>query len=85
MWVIIAVIFYVVLILPMRNKQRKLEQLIKNLKAGDKVILNAGIFATIVSVDEGTFQIRIDEKTRVKVLKSAIAGLQGTPDATEKK
>jgi preprotein translocase subunit YajC len=77
-------IFYFVLIMPMKNKQRKLEDLVKALKAGDKVIINPGIFGTIVAVEEDAFQVRIDDKTRIKVLKNAVAGLQGPPP-TEKK
>ena len=81
---LIFAIFYFVLILPMRNKQKKLEGVIKGLKAGDKVIVNPGIFGVVVGVEDDAFQVRIDEKTRIKVLKSAIAGLQASPD-TEKK
>jgi preprotein translocase subunit YajC len=78
-------IFYFVLIMPMRNKQRKLEQLVQGLKSGDKVIINPGIFGTIEGVDDDAFQVRIAEKTRIKVLKSAVSGLQGPPPETEKK
>lgn len=82
---LIFAIFYFILILPMRQKQRKLEELIKGLKTGDKVIVSPGIFATIVGVEDDAFQVRIDEKTRIKVLKSAVAGLQGPePQKTEK-
>jgi preprotein translocase subunit YajC len=81
---VIFSIFYLVLILPMRNKQRKLEDLVKALKAGDKVIVNPGIFGTIVGVEDDAFQVRIDDKTKIKVLKSAVAGLQGSPTGTEK-
>jgi preprotein translocase subunit YajC len=82
---LVFVVFYFILILPMRNKQRKLEDLIKTLKTGDKVIVNPGIFATIVAVEDDAFQVRIDDKTRMKVLKSAVAGLQGQSLETEKK
>ena len=82
---LIFAVFYFVLILPMRRKQKKLETLVKQLKTGDKVLLNSGIFGTITGVEEEAFQIRIDDKTRIKVLKSAVAGLQPTPGAgTEK-
>lgn len=81
---LIFAIFYFVLILPMRRKQRKLDELIKELKSGDKVVLNSGIFGTIVGVENDSFQIRVDDKTRIKVLKTAVAGLQGSPVATEK-
>ena len=81
---VIFSIFYLVLILPMRNKQKKLEDLVKALKAGDKVIVNPGIFGTIVGIEDDAFQVRIDDKTKIKVLKSAVAGLQGSPTGTEK-
>ncbi len=82
---LIFAIFYFILILPMRQKQRKAEEMIKTLKAGDKVIVSPGIFGTIVGVEDDAFQVRIDEKTRIKVLRSAVAGLQGPePQKTEK-
>lgn len=77
-------IFYFILILPMKNKQRKVEDLLKALKAGDKVIINPGIFGTIVGVEDDAFQVRIDERTKIKVLKSAVSGLQGAPNPAEK-
>jgi len=85
MMALIFGIFYFVLIMPMKGKQKKLEDLVKSLKSGDKVIVNPGIFATIVAVEEDAFHVRVDEKTKIKVLKTAIAGLQGPPPETEKK
>ena len=78
-------IFYFVLILPMKSKQKKLEEMVKGLKSGDKVIINPGIFGTIVGVEDDAFQIRVDDKTKLKVLKSAVSGLQGPLPQTEKK
>jgi preprotein translocase subunit YajC len=82
---LIFAVFYFVLILPMRRKQRKLETLVKQLKTGDKVVLNSGIFGTIIGVEDDAFQLRIDDKTRIKVLKSAVAGLQGEPGVQTEK
>ena len=59
--------------------------MVKQLKCGDKVIINPGIFGTIVGVDDDAFQVRIDDKTKIKVLKSAVSGLQGPLPQTEKK
>ena len=78
-------IFYFVLILPMRTKQKKLEEMVKGLQSGDRVVLNSGILGTIVGVEDDAFLVRIDDKTRIKVLRSAVAGLQGSPPETEKK
>ena len=82
---LIFAVFYFVLILPMRRKQRKLETLVKQLKTGDKVLLNSGIFGTIVGVEDEAFQLRIGDKIRIKVLKSAVAGLQTDPSARTEK
>ena len=82
---LIFAIFYFVLILPMRRKQKKLENLVKELKTGDKVVLSSGIFGTIVGTEADAFLVRVDDKTRIKVLKSAVAGLQATgTENTEK-
>ena len=82
---LIFAVFYFVLILPMRRKQRKLETLVKQLKTGDKILLNSGIFGTITGVEDEAFQVRIDDKTRIKVLKSAVAGLQPEPGSPTEK
>ena len=85
MMALIFGIFYFVLIMPMRSKQKKLEQMITELKSGDRVIINPGIFGTIVGIEDDAFQVRIDDKTKIKVLKSAVTGLQGQAIETEKK
>jgi len=77
-------IFYFIWFQPMQAKRKKLETMIKELKTGDKVIITPGIFGTIVAVEDDAFQVRVDDKTRLKVLKSAVAGLQGQPLETEK-
>ena len=81
---LIFAIFYFVLILPMKQKQKKLDQMVKTLKAGDRVILSSGIYGTIVAVEDDAFALRIDQTTKIKILKSAVAGLQDQP-VTEKK
>ena len=68
----------------MRRKQKKLEALVKELKSGEHVVLNAGIFGTIVGVESDAFLVRVDDKTRIKVLKSAVAGLAPGAEKTEK-
>lgn len=80
---VIFAIFYFVLIMPMKSKQKKLEQMIQQLKSGDRVIINPGIFGTIEGVEPDSFLVRIADKTRIKVLKSAVAGMQ--PDLEQEK
>jgi preprotein translocase subunit YajC len=83
--VVIFVIFYFVLILPQRNKQKKIEAMVAALKPGDRIIVNPGIFGTVVALEGHAVQVRIDDKTKIKVLRSAVAGLQDETEETEKK
>jgi preprotein translocase subunit YajC len=82
---VIFAIFYFVLIMPMKSKQKKAEEMVKSLKSGDRVIINPGIFGTIVAVEDDSFHVRVDDKVKIRVLKSAVAGLQAAPEATESK
>jgi preprotein translocase subunit YajC len=69
-------IFYFLMIRPAQTRQRKVSDMLKNLKNGDKVITSGGIYGTIVGLEDDAVQLRIAEQIKVKVARSAIAGLQ---------
>lgn len=74
--ILIMVIFYFLMILPAQRRQKKTAQMLKNLKTGDKVITNGGIFGTIVGLDDEAVQLRIADQVKIRVSRSAVAGLQ---------
>lgn len=74
--ILIMVIFYFLMIMPAQRRQKKVAQMLKDLKNGDKVITNGGIFGTIVGIEADSVQLRIAEQVKIKVSRSAIAGLQ---------
>jgi len=78
---LILVIFYFLLILPAQRRQKKTQQMLQALKTGDKIITSGGIYGTIVGIDGDTVQLRVAEQIKVKVARSAIAGLQ--PESKE--
>lgn len=73
---IIGVIFYLLIFMPMRKKQKKLDQMIAALKNGDKVITNAGIYGVVAGVKDKTLILRVADQVKIEVAKNAIAGLQ---------
>lgn len=77
--IFIFVIFYFLLIAPMRKKQKKAQEMLSKLKKGDEVITSGGIFGRITALDEerGFVILQIGDTTKIKVLRSAIAGLAG--------
>jgi preprotein translocase subunit YajC len=74
--ILIMVIFYFLMIMPAQRRQKKVNEMLKNLKNGDKVITNGGIYGTIVGLEGDAIQLRIAEQVKIKVSRSAIAGLQ---------
>jgi preprotein translocase subunit YajC len=74
--ILIMVIFYFLMIMPAQRRQKKVSEMLKNLKNGDKVITNGGIYGTIVGLEGDAVQLRIAEQVKIKVSRSAIAGLQ---------
>jgi preprotein translocase subunit YajC len=79
--IIIMGIFYVLLILPAQRRQKKTQEMVNALKNGDKVITSGGLFGTIVGIEGDSVQLRIADQVKVKVLRSAVSGLQ--PDSKE--
>jgi preprotein translocase subunit YajC len=73
---IIMVIFYVLLIMPAQRRQKKTQSMLGALKTGDKVVTTGGLYGTIVALDGDSIQLRIADQVKVKVARSAVAGLQ---------
>jgi len=76
---LIFVLFYVLMIVPMRKRQKALQQMIENLKKGDRVITNGGIYGEVAAIAGAAVVLKIADNVKVKVAKSAITGLE--PDA----
>ena len=69
-------IFYVLIMLPMRKRQKALAQLIENLKKGDRVITNGGLYGEVAAVTGPTVVLKIADNVKVRVAKSSITGLE---------
>ena len=70
-------IFYVLVLLPMRRRQRKVQEFQAGLKVGDRVITTSGIYGSITRLDERSVQVQIADKVRIEVARAAIGGYQG--------
>ena len=78
-------IFYFLLLAPMRKRQKALQKVVEGLKRGDKVVTNGGLIGEIAAVEDRVVHLKLGENVKVRVLKSAIAGLEGSaePEATK--
>jgi preprotein translocase subunit YajC len=74
---VVGVIFYLLIFMPMKKRQKKVEMMIAALKNGDKVITSSGIYGIVAGVTDKTFILKISDQVKIEVAKNAIAGLQG--------
>ena len=68
----IFVIIYLLLIRPQQQRQKKLEDLVKKLKKGDRVLTTGGIIGTVVGVDDTRAVLRISDEVKVEFAKSSV-------------
>ena len=73
-------IFYFLLLAPMRKRQKALQKVVEGLKRGDKVVTNGGLIGEIAAVEDRVVHLKLGENVKVRVLKSAIAGLEGSAE-----
>jgi preprotein translocase subunit YajC len=80
----VFVLFYFLIMVPQRKRQRALDQMLENLKPGDRVVTGGGLYGQIVSVreDKRTVQLKVSENpvVRVEVARASISGLQDAPE-----
>ncbi len=70
-------VFYFLIILPQRKRQKALADMVAALKPGDKVITSGGIYATVKQVKEKSLLVMSADKSILEVSRSAVAGMQG--------
>ncbi len=70
-------IFYFVILLPMKRRQKKVQEFLDALKVGDRVVTTGGIFGSIAKISDQSIQLQIAPNVRVDVSRAAIVGYQG--------
>jgi preprotein translocase subunit YajC len=74
---LVLAIFYFVILLPMKRRQKKVQEFLDGLKIGDKVVTTGGIFGSITKVTEQSIQLQIAPNVRVDISRAAVVGFQG--------
>ncbi|HXJ60018.1 MAG TPA: preprotein translocase subunit YajC [Verrucomicrobiae bacterium] len=76
--------FYFAILRPQQRRQKQLDQMVKSLRAGDRVTTTSGIIGTVVTVKDKSVSIRSAD-TKLEVLKTAISEItarEGEPAAS---
>ncbi len=70
---LIFVAFYLMFIRPQNKQRKEHEQMLGQLKAGDRVVTTGGIYGTIVSVSDKTMMLRIADSAVIEIARPAVA------------
>ncbi len=72
-WILIFAIFYFLLIRPQQKKAKEHQEMLNNLKKGDKVLTSGGVYGVIVGIKPAVFELEVAEEVRIKLAKSAVS------------
>ena len=74
---VILGIFYFLILLPMKRRQKKIQEFQDSLKVGDKIVTTGGIYGKVTRVNDKTLQVEVADRVRIEVSRAAVAGYQG--------
>jgi len=83
-FILVFVIFYLLIILPSRKKQKKHQQLVNNLKPGDRIITSGGIYGTVMGVQPDRIELKISANVKIDITKSAVGAILSGQTGQEK-
>ncbi len=72
----IGLIFYFIVFLPNKKRQKALQDMLNNLKNGDKVITSGGIFGVVAGIKDDRIQLKVADQVKIEISKSAIVSKQ---------
>jgi preprotein translocase subunit YajC len=77
-FVLIFGVFYFIVIMPAKKQQKKKDAMIAGLKKGDRIVTSGGIHGSVATVEEQSLLVKVSENTKIRISKSAVAGLVGS-------
>src|SRR5947208_7869899 len=69
-------IFYLLVLMPMRKRQKKVQEFQAALKVGDRVITTGGLYGQVTRVTDTTVQLQIADKVRIEVARASFGAYQ---------
>ena len=82
--IILFAIFYFLIIMPQRKKEKKHQEMLRNLKKGDEVVTNGGLHGAITDTKgDDILVLKIADDVRVQISRSAVAFLKKSGELIE--
>jgi len=82
--IFIFAIFYFLLILPQQRRQKKWQQMLSELKTGDKVVTSGGLHGTIVALKDDYVHLRVPpDNLRLEVSRASVSSVVAGEEASK--
>ena len=76
-FVLILIIMYFLLIRPQQRRVKEHQEVIKNIRRGDTVVMSSGMIGKVTKViDDGEIEVEIADNVRVRVVRGMIADVR---------
>lgn len=73
LWIVVLFgLMWFLLIRPQQAQQRKRQQMIASVRAGDRIVTAGGIVGTVTAVRENSFLVRIADRVEVELQRSGV-------------
>lgn len=80
MLIILVIALFAVMIIPQRKREKKIKDMLANLKPGDRVRTIGGIYGTITAIKDDVVTISVGpDKVRLVFIRGAIASVEDSP------
>ncbi|MFQ6108035.1 MAG: preprotein translocase subunit YajC [Candidatus Aminicenantales bacterium] len=74
-FILVFLIFYLLIIMPSRKRQKKHREMVEQLKPGDKIITSGGIYGTVMGVQKDKIELKIAANVKVDISKNAVGAV----------
>jgi preprotein translocase subunit YajC len=82
--IFIFAIFYFLLIMPQQRRQKKWQQMLNDLKTGDKVVTSGGLRGTVMAIKDDYLHLRVPpDNLRLEVSRASVLSVSGAEEATK--
>ena len=80
MLIILMIALFAVMIIPQRKREKKIKDMLANLKPGDRVRTIGGIYGTITAIKDDVVTISVGpDNVRLVFIRGAIASVEDSP------
>jgi preprotein translocase subunit YajC len=83
--ILIFVVFYFLLIRPQQKRMKEHQNMVSNLRRGDRIVTGGGVVGTVTKViDDNEVQVEIAEGVRVRVMKNTVQQVMNKSEPADK-